>query len=387
MGGWVGGQKNRSTKKKKKKKKKIYIKKIKMENLSASGVEVAEGDLASMRVHVLRLPAGYVKRRLVETMESIEREISQLRNSDFVVVEADGEDATTATVGEGSEDFPARTAREKLDKALNKGEGPRPKNEHEALSLCLHALVASKAEGFPGLRCIGVPKTQTPTETDSGGFAAPVRELERGKLVPVGWNATEKAAFKYRHEGSEILELVCEPKETSLGITLTSNKRGLIHHDDVNVGFQGDIVPAARFEAAAIYVRDLIAPKLIHEHGMLMEEAPPRQYHQQPRHFPRPEEPPLGPFPPRTSGAPFFMDEQRGDLVGPDHPIFVGPQGSGFAAPRYDPMGPNDIAPRFALGPRGGPRRRPAPGEPNFDHLKVPGSGSRHDDDDDDMFI
>ena len=72
-------------------------------------------------------------------------------------------------------------------------------------------------------------------------------------------------------------------------------------------------------------------------------------------------------------------------LVGPGHPAFGGvadPLTAGRFAPRYDPIGPVGLGgvagvpgPGFAPPrPRGGlAGRRPAPGEPDFDHMRVPG--------------
>ena len=76
-----------------------------------------------------------------------------------------------------------------------------------------------------------------------------------------------------------------------------------------------------------------------------------------------------------------FMDDNSGNLLGPNHPMFgggnvgIGGGSSGFGMrPRFDPFGPpggpQDPSPSFQP-----PRRRPppgGPGEPNPDHLRPP---------------
>ena len=104
-----------------------------------------------------------------------------------------------------------------------------------------------------------------------------------------------------------------------------------------------------------------------------------------PRHPPAPEVPGFAPAAPRApGGVPGFaparpFDDGSGLLVGPGHPGFG--RGDPLMAdrfrPRFDPLGPGgpSIPGPFGgapdMGRRGGRPR--LPGEPDPDHLNVPG--------------
>eukprot|EP00633_Aureoumbra_lagunensis_P000328 CAMPEP_0197294092 /NCGR_PEP_ID=MMETSP0890-20130614/31006_1 /TAXON_ID=44058 ORGANISM="Aureoumbra lagunensis, Strain CCMP1510" /NCGR_SAMPLE_ID=MMETSP0890 /ASSEMBLY_ACC=CAM_ASM_000533 /LENGTH=394 /DNA_ID=CAMNT_0042769259 /DNA_START=31 /DNA_END=1215 /DNA_ORIENTATION=- len=386
----------------------------------------AERELVEIRNAVSHLSAnGIVRQRLEVALSCVETELNsaKMETNDFVVIDhgkAGKEPVTTATVAEGIEFCEAaRLSREKLEKALSYGESNRPVDEKEALALCIHTLLTCRVEGYPGLLCIGIPTKSSPA---IAGFAPPVRELQRGKLLPSDWQNIEPGicGFKYRRDGyqnpqaAEVFEMRCFISQSGyLHIVLTSATRGLLHEDNIFIGFSGDVVPAARFEYVAEYVRDVISPRLdppgSNQSPQLSSTivADTRQQNQRNNTLipntidqersrenfsikcGRPEF--SLPHPPqRIGGAPFFMDPDEHMLVGPGHPDFTGGS-TRSAVPRYDPMTPDDIpslpfSPGGPLPPRGagrfprGPPRRGGqlPGEPNFDHLKPP---------DDSMFL
>lgn len=346
-----------------------------------TAVAAAEGDIALVRVHVKRLAPGYVKAKMEKVLRDMENEVEKAgaalaSSSDFVVVDKSAEmhlmdEEECASDG-------ARAARTKLERALDNGEGPRPSTPHEAVALGLHALIACKESGYPGLRCIGVPKASSgPTVT---GFAAAVRDLDVGKLVPPTWK--DHLAFKYRREGflsAEVFELRCQPDGDMVEVRVSSVTRGLRHDDRLLVDFQGLNLPARKFDELAAYVRDLITPKIAPDET---PSAAPRVDWEKPP--PRPPPQNVAPRGPRFDcSPPPFFDGDDHMLVGPSHPMF-GRGPPNVAAPRYDPIVPGDFpagGPSFP-GPRAPPRGPRVPGEPNFDHLKPPGPPS-----DDSMFL
>lgn len=388
--------------------------------VSETEVAAAEGDIASMRFHIGRLPPGFVRTRLLEALCKIEAEVSSAKSNqqsalaasgaaglapnDFVVVEhmVEEEAAGPVHVEERCENEVALEAKQKLERALSNGEGSRPRSSYEAAALCIHALLASKAEGFPGLRCIGVPAARNKEQPKTTpGFAAPVRELEPGKLVPPGWNdqGRDTAAFKYRRAtfsatpSSEVIELRCVRNDRGaqrlVGLTVASSGRGELHCDEIAVEFDGHSVPCSRFDELADYVRDVVAPRLEPPESAPNPSPPPPPYEEQPRgiassSFQWVPPPPLHPPPPPPS-ARYDFERQGDEFVGPSHPMFGGGDASVSASPRFDPILPGE-------GPRGGPifpggqpqrgsNKPRLPGEPNFDHLQPPGG------DNDSMFL
>lgn len=358
-------------------------------------VSAAEGDIAMMRLHVGRLPAGFVRTKLEESMRSIEVEVAAARRArssanEFVVVEREEPEMPTMDDYKAVEEClseAAREARTKLERAFKAGEACRPRSSHEAAALCVHALLVSKAPGFPGLRCIGVPTKATSATV--AGFAAPVRDLDPGKLLPPGWNERPgQPAFKYRRDGTfgtpaEIIELRCHVADGSqqlLGLTLSSASRGELHVDELAVNFEGLAVPCSRFDELAGYVCDVVAPRLAPPTqavapAPIIVPPPPGQRDNHAGFVPPAFEPPLAPSPLRDVYPPSL---DRGDdmIVGPSHPIFGGGPPS-VAAPRFDPIVPGDFPPGPTFPGRPlRPRPRPKlPGEPNFDHLEPPGDG------------
>ncbi|KAJ8603990.1 hypothetical protein CTAYLR_003372 [Chrysophaeum taylorii] len=346
----------------------------------------AEGDLAAMRIHANRLAPGYVRTKMDEALSKMEKAIGGARRSvaasaDFVVVEK-------------QEEFESEVAREawsRVLRALDAGEGPRPRSGHECVALCIHALLASREPGFPGLRCVGVPKQPAATSID--GFAAPVRDLEPGRLLPEAWNAQPNApAFKYRRDGvfrpdartpAEIIELECaSDKPDFVKIFLVSQTRGPLHDDEIAVDFEGAgnsnnyVLPANRVDELADYVRDVVAPRLAPPEPPAKRPLPSFEPHGMPDARPDPSA--------KGTKAPFF----DGMLVGPSHPVFGGPPS--VPAPRHDPLVPGDTArlpnPTFPGAPPRPLKPPSLPGEPNFDHLKPPDNLLPRDDHDS-MFL
>ena len=98
---------------------------------------------------------------------------------------------------------------------------------------------------------------------------------------------------------------------------------------------------------------------------------------------PPPAVPGFAPAAPRRPAPPVplapYPDDGSGLLVGPGHPAFGGgavdPLGAGRFRPRFDPIGPGGPGIPGPFGPGGltGPRRPRLPGEPDDDHLRVPG--------------
>lgn len=375
----------------------MFTNSTKMALGSEAEVSGAEGDLAAMRFHIGRLAPGYVRNKLEESMRMIEVEVCAARrarsaSNEFVVVERMDEEQELSTGDEqevcASE--VAADARTKLEKALRVGEAARPRSSHEAAAACMHALLVSKAAGFPGLRCIGVP-TKGASASNVTGFAAPVRDLDPWKLLPPGWNEKPgRPAFKYRRDGAfqpvstaEVFELRChiadraDGSQRLVGLSLSSASRGELHRDEIAVDFEGTAVPGRRFDELADYVRDVVAPRLA------PTKPPP-----EPQFVSKPQvgmtKPPDGVFDTPASRQPRHLpafDCPDDMLVGPTHPIFGGAPAS-VAAPRFDPIVPGDLPPGPTFpGLPARPEPKRLPGEPDFDHLKPPG------DRDDSMYL
>lgn len=110
--------------------------------------------------------------------------------------------------------------------------------------------------------------------------------------------------------------------------------------------------------------------------------------HQQTQHPQRRKKPPGGDFAGDLNPS-FAPDQPAGNVMGPNHPMFQGGSGDGFATnpnddyrsgfgmrPRFDPFGPPGGPQQVSYpqrGSGGGERRRPS-GEPNPDHLEPPNS-------------
>ncbi|EGB11184.1 hypothetical protein AURANDRAFT_61495 [Aureococcus anophagefferens] len=324
--------------------------------------DAAEEQLASLAVAVNRLPAGSFVR------SGVEAALAELRSA---------VDARRAALGAPTPTPAAALAldaRSLLARSLDACDAAhRPATNFEAAACAVHALLLAAA---PELSCVGVASTAAAV----GGFAPAARALPRDACLPRGWRREGGGAgFRYRG-GADALEFAAAPAGGELQISLASPTRGVVHADGVAVADGGAPAsgppPLAAFEALAAYVAGTVLPRLRAAAAAPAPAAPA------PRAPPRPAAPAVGPgFPPAAPRRPQpFGDPLRDDgrrlLVGPGHPAFGGfdPLTAGRFQPRFDPVGP--LGPGFPGGaPPGGGRgrRRPGPGEPDFDHMRVPG--------------
>ena len=183
------------------------------------------------------------------------------------------------------------------------------------------------------------------------GFAPRASELPAANRLPADWRRDDGGRFQYRSTSGEALELALDAARGVLRVALASRTRGVLHSGELAVGADAadGLLALADFERLAAYAR-----------GVLPRLAAPA---------PAPAPAPLAPYP----------DDGSGLLVGPGHPAFGGgavdPLGAGRFRPRFDPIGPGGPGIPGPFGPGGlaGPRRPRLPGEPDDDHLRVPG--------------
>ena len=298
---------------------------------SEADVAAAEGDLAALRVHADRLADGFVKRRLARHLETVADEVAAARRA----LAAAGGDAPTSAA--------AAAARTEARRALAAAAGAgAPRSPAEATAVALHfALLAVAGDA---LRAVGAGAAAAVP-----GFAPRASELPAANRLPADWRRADGGRFQYRSTSGEALELALDAARGALRVALASRTRGVLHSGELAVGGAAadGLLALADFERLAAYARGVL-PRLA---------------------APAPAPAPLAPYP----------DDGSGLLVGPGHPAFGGgavdPLGAGRFRPRFDPIGPGGPGIPGPFGPGGlaGPRRPRLPGEPDDDHLRVPG--------------
>ena len=280
-----------------------------------------------------------------------------------------------------------------------------PSNSREALYLVLHSFMLD--EGFI---CIVELKSTVP------GFAPPVREMPKDKLIPDGWNGDLSSfSFMYKHvvKPGKQFSLTCVQVSNDLVMMTLSERSGdsfsteisiqnYVNESKLNISSEErDLnIIYDNMDELKTKIKSMVyqlCPKLkpsdpLSSSSQQSNESFPGPVPTfQPRGDPypynpyphRPEIPVIGggdlhPFPGLIDPFPGSGLYPRGDgnLMGPNHPFFD-PNGSQgiLPQPRFDPFlpptgphGPN-VGP---FGGRGRGRGRPAPGEPNPDHLRPP---------------
>ena len=319
-------------------------------------VAAAEGDLAALRVHADRLADGFVKRRLARHLETVADEVGAARRA-----LAAGGDAPTSAA--------AAAARTEARRALATAAGAGvPRSPAEATAVALHfALLAVAGDA---LRAVGAGAAAAVP-----GFAPRASELPAANRLPADWRRDDGGRFQYRSTSGEALELALDAARGVLRVALASRTRGVLHSGELAVGSAAadGLLGLADFERLAAYARGVL-PRLA---------APAPAPAPAPRRPPAPAVPGFAPAAPRRPAPPAplapYPDDGSGLLVGPGHPAFGGgavdPLGAGRFRPRFDPIGPGGPGIPGPFGPGGlaGPRRPRLPGEPDDDHLRVPG--------------
>jgi len=285
-----------------------------------------------------------------------------------------------------------------------------PSNAREALFLLLHSLMLD--EGFI---CIVELKSTVP------GFAPPVREMPKDKLIPDGWNKDLSSySFMYKNtiKPGKQFSLTCVQVSNEIVMITLSERSGDSFSNEINIPNyvnesklssnpeDRDINDVyVNLEELKTKIKSMVyqlCPKLKPVDPLSSSTSSSQQSNEgipypsfQPRDpypfnpYPRhPEIPVVGggdlnPFPGLINPFPGPGLYPRGDgnLIGPNHPFFDpnGNQGQGLLPhPRFDPFlpptgphGPN-VGPGMGPFGRGRGRGRPAPGEPNPDHLRPP---------------
>ncbi|CAH0371764.1 unnamed protein product [Pelagomonas calceolata] len=320
-------------------------------------VAAAEGDLAALRVHADRLADGFVKRRLARHLETVADEVAAARR------------ALAAAAGDAPTSAAAAAARTEARRALAAAAGAGvPRSPAEATAVALHfALLAVAGDS---LRAVGAGAAAAVP-----GFAPRASELPAANRLPADWRRDDGGRFQYRSTSGEALELALDAARGVLRVALASRTRGVLHSGELAVGADAadGLLALADFERLAAYARGVL-PRLA---------APAPAPAPAPRRPPAPAVPGFAPAAPRRPAPPAplapYPDDGSGLLVGPGHPAFGGgavdPLGAGRFRPRFDPIGPGGPGIPGPFGPGGlaGPRRPRLPGEPDDDHLRVPG--------------
>jgi hypothetical protein len=288
-----------------------------------------------------------------------------------------------------------------------------------AIALALHASLTNEVLGFA---CTGIPQTET-----SKGFASPIRELPKGQFVPPKWDDSDEIRLRYRKTavGSVVLQVTLQEQQVQVSLIPTNTSeppsQPLLFQleDHVNLESfqkalykQGHVLPALHYKDLPTLLTNFantvdmgtirespedlptfVPPQPIDPLRIPTRDAdlpynprPDVDLQYNPYETPtiqvfRPARPHQGDFAgdlyPAGNGD--FLGD-RGNLLGPNHPMFGGQGGLGGGLgmrPRFDPFGPpggpqdpNNLQP--PLGPR---RPRPPPGglgDPNPDHLRPP---------------
>jgi len=294
-----------------------------------------------------------------------------------------------------------------------------PSSAREALFLIVHSFMLD--EGFI---CIVEMKSTVP------GFAPPVREMPKDKLIPDGWNSEMSSySFMYKHviKPGKQFSLTCVQASDEIVMITLSERSGdsfsteiNIHnyvHDstlkinsnekDINNVYNNLDELKTKLRSMIYQLCPKLKPSDPLSNSSSQQQSNENNSNYGPTYQPRTDPFPYNPYPhnpenpyPRRPDIPIIgggdlhpfpglidpypsaglYPRGDGNLIGPSHPFFDpnGNQGL-FPQPRFDPFlpptgphGPNFGPSGIGIPGRGRGRGRPAPGEPNPDHLKPP---------------
>ena len=206
------------------------------------------------------------------------------------------------------------------------------------------------------------------------GFAARARASSRGEPAARGLAARRRRSLPVSIDERRGAGAALDAARGALRVALASRTRGVLHSGELAVG-----ADAATTASSPSPTSSASRPT----RGASCRGSRRRRRRQRRRRGARRRPPSPASRPRRRGGrrrralAP-YPDDGSGLLAGPGHPAFGGgavDPGAGRFRPRFDPIGPGGPGIPGPFGPGGlaGPRRPRLPGEPDDDHLRVPG--------------